>query len=105
MKESVMRPLRLIPGLALVAFLQSCGPQEAPDAERIGSVAQDVQLSIRNADPTVIRVDSTYISAEVDSAGHIYVRMASSVNGLSSAIRQQVWGNPNGWAEVWAPEL
>lgn len=70
-----------------------------------GSSAQALgQLSIKNADPSVIRVDSTYISVESDGA-KLFVRMASSVDGLAGAARQQVWGNPSGLPEVWAPEL
>jgi GH43 family beta-xylosidase len=102
-----MRMLKVVSSLALVAFLQACGPQEEGVLrEPTGTRAQEAQLSIKNADPTVIRVDSTYLSAETDNSnGRIYVRMASSVDGLSGAVRQQVFGNPNGWAEVWAPQI
>jgi hypothetical protein len=71
----------------------------------MGSVAQSVgRLSIRNADLSVIRVNSTSISVETEG-GRIYVRMASSVDALSSAVRTLVWSNPAGLAEVWAPEI
>jgi hypothetical protein len=55
-----MRVLNRLLGLALFASLQACGPQEeARVDEVIGSSTQDIQLSIKNADPSVIRVDST----------------------------------------------
>jgi GH43 family beta-xylosidase len=95
-----MRVLKPLLGVAVVAFLQACGPEETilPKPPSSG------HLSIKNADPTVIRVDDSYLSAESDGS-RIYVRMASSVEGLSRAGRQEVFGNPNGWADVWAPQL
>jgi GH43 family beta-xylosidase len=96
-----------------MASLQACGPEAepvvdvsalAPAHELLDSSSQELRLSIRNADPSVIRVDSTYISVEVDG-GQLYARLASSVDGLSSAARQQIWSNPNGLAEVWAPQI
>jgi GH43 family beta-xylosidase len=96
--------------LALAMWLPACGADEAPapaspvENEALGVQAQAARLSIRNADPTVIRVDSTYISAETDGS-RLYVRTAGSVDGLSGAGRVQVFSNPSGWPEVWAPEL
>lgn len=56
-----------------------------------------------NADPSVIRVGSTYYS--VESAGnHLYTRSASSPGALPTAERVRIWAN-NGLQEVWAPEL
>ncbi|WNG15890.1 glycoside hydrolase family 43 protein [Cystobacter fuscus] len=111
-----MRLLKIFPGVALaLSFLACGGPEAGPTVvnepvgpavvnEAVGTSEQAARLSIRNADPTVIRVNSTYISAEVEG-GRIYVRTASSVDGLSGAARQVVFSNPNGWAEVWAPEI
>src|SRR5690349_15073497 len=98
---------KMFPGVALtLSFLACGGPEVDPTVvnESVGTSEQAARLSIRNADPRVIRVNSTYISAEVEG-GRIYVRTASSVDGLSGAARQVVFSNPNGWAEVWAPEL
>ncbi|WP_211222327.1 family 43 glycosylhydrolase [Actinokineospora enzanensis] len=61
------------------------------------------QTSIRNADPSVMRVGSTYYSVESDG-GSIYVRQASAPNGLGGAARGRIWSDP-GMGEVWAPEL
>ncbi|NOK15543.1 glycoside hydrolase family 43 protein [Corallococcus carmarthensis] len=105
-----MRALKFLLIPALAATLQACGPEprspEAPasPAEAQGTSRQEARLSLKNADPTILRVDSTYISAESDGA-RLYVRTASSVDALAGAARQQVWGNPNGLGEVWAPEI
>ncbi|WP_245618254.1 glycoside hydrolase family 43 protein [Deinococcus misasensis] len=76
----------------------SSGPSSLPE------VKPQAQLSIQNADPSVIRVGSTYHSVESDGK-LIFVRSASSVAGLASATRQQVWSNPNNIPEIWAPEI
>ncbi len=55
------------------------------------------------ADPSVIRVGSTYYSVE-SAGGHLYTRSASSPGGLISAERVRIWAN-TGLQEVWAPEL
>src|SRR6218665_3832574 len=102
-----MRISKALGVLALSVGVQACGgPEAAPSvSEPLRQQEQELgRLSIRNADPTVIRVDSTYISAETDGA-RLYVRTASSVDALSGAARQQVWSNPSGWPEVWAPHL
>ncbi|WP_225408902.1 glycoside hydrolase family 43 protein [Stigmatella hybrida] len=104
-----MRWLNFLQSAVLAASLQACGPETAalpaPGAEALASQEQSLgRLSIKNADPTIIRVGSTYISAETEG-GRIYVRTASSVDGLAGAAKQQIWGNPNNWAEVWAPQI
>jgi GH43 family beta-xylosidase len=103
-----MRLWKTVFGLSVAAGLQACGGPEAaapaPSVESLATSAQAAKLPIRNADPTVIRVGSTYISAETDGS-HLYVRTAASVDGLGSAARQQVFANPSNMAEVWAPEL
>jgi GH43 family beta-xylosidase len=57
------------------------------------------------ADPTVMKIGDTYYSAE--SAGGIYVRAASSLEGLgaSDVKRQQVWSDPDNIGDIWAPEI
>ena len=66
--------------------------------------AQASQTSIRNADPSVIRVGGTYISAE-STGGGISIRQASSTAALGSAAPRQVWSDTHGRGEVWAPEI
>ncbi|ADO74568.1 hypothetical protein [Stigmatella aurantiaca] len=95
-----MHRLKLLPGAVLAVTFLAGGPEVAPVPEPTATHEQAVgRLSIKNADPSVIRVDSTYISAETEG-GRIYVRTASSVDALSGAARSQIWGNPNNWAEV-----
>ena len=55
------------------------------------------------ADPAVMKVGDTYYSAE--SAGGIWVRAASSLEGLGAADvrREQVWSGD--LSDVWAPEI
>ncbi|ATB33677.1 glycoside hydrolase family 43 protein [Melittangium boletus] len=103
-----MRMSKALGVLALSVGVQACGGPEAAApsvSEPLVEQAQSLgRLNIRNADPTVIRVDSTYISAEVEG-GRLYVRTAPSVDALAGAARQLVWSNPSGWPEVWAPQL
>lgn len=70
----------------------------------VAAPAQAHTKLIRAADPSVIRVDSTYISVQSIN-DTLAVRRASSVNGLASATPTTVWSNPSGLAEVWAPEI
>lgn len=56
------------------------------------------------ADPSVIRVGSTYVSVQVDS-GVIQVRQASSLDDLLAAPARTVWPNRNDLGSVWAPEI
>jgi GH43 family beta-xylosidase len=62
------------------------------------------QLAIRGADPSVIRVGSTYYSAE-SSNGQIWVRSAAAPEQLDASPRSSVWSNPGNMQEVWAPQL
>ncbi|WKX15927.2 hydrolase [Streptomyces sp. NL15-2K] len=58
----------------------------------------------KNADPSVIRVGSTYHSVESDG-NNIYARSASSPAGLGKAERRLIWSSPKNMPNVWAPEL
>ncbi|MFD6027690.1 glycoside hydrolase family 43 protein [Streptomyces griseoluteus] len=78
--------------LAVLVSVSAAGPAKAE------------QTSLRAADPSVIRVGSTYISAQSTGDG-IAVRRASSTAGLASAPARQVWSDTQGRGEVWAPEL
>ena len=62
------------------------------------------QTSIRNADPSVIRVGGTYISVE-SRGGGVAVRQAPSPQTLDAAAPIQVWNDNANQGEVWAPEL
>lgn len=74
----------------------------AADTRDAGALEFPGRLSFRGADPSVIRVGSTYYA--VDSYGkNIYVRASSSVDGLGSAARRVVW--TNNLDNIWAPEL
>ncbi|RYZ38317.1 MAG: hydrolase [Myxococcaceae bacterium] len=100
-----MRALKSLLASALLGLLPACGPEASPPVpEDTGTSQQPVRLGIKNADPSIIRVGSTYISAESDGS-RLYVRTAASVAALASAARTQVWGNPTGLGEVWAPEI
>jgi GH43 family beta-xylosidase len=59
---------------------------------------------IKNADPSVMRVASTYVSAESDGKS-ISVREASSTKGLGGATPFKVYTDTAGLGEVWAPEI
>ena len=62
------------------------------------------RTGIRNADPSVIRVGGTYISAEIGPDGHtIDIRQASSPAGLGSARPLTIL--QSGEDEMWAPEI
>ncbi|KAL3417769.1 secreted hydrolase [Phlyctema vagabunda] len=58
------------------------------------------------SDPTVMKVGATYYSAE-SAGGGIYVRAASSIEGLGAANvqRERVWSDDAGRGDVWAPEM
>jgi GH43 family beta-xylosidase len=56
------------------------------------------------ADPTVMKIGDSYYSA--DSAdGSIWVRQASTLEGLGSASARKVWSDSAGRGEIWAPEI
>ncbi|KAK3360369.1 putative alpha-N-arabinofuranosidase 2 [Lasiosphaeria hispida] len=58
------------------------------------------------ADPTVIRAGDTYYSAE-SAGGGIYVRAASSLEGLGAddVRRERVWSDDAAMGDVWAPDM
>jgi len=64
---------------------------------------------IKNADPSVIRVGSTYVSVEVqhyrDAPDTLYVRQADSIQNLPGAAAVPIWSASGGMAHVWAPEI
>ncbi|GGK73306.1 glycoside hydrolase family 43 protein [Mangrovihabitans endophyticus] len=56
------------------------------------------------ADPSVIRVGSLYAAAKSVDGG-IAIRTASTLAGIASAPKHQVWKDNIGLGEVWAPEI
>ncbi|KAK7753335.1 hypothetical protein SLS62_004625 [Diatrype stigma] len=59
---------------------------------------------MKAADPSVLRVGSTYYSVQSWNNG-IAVRQASSPDGLAAAPAQQVWTDTQGHGEIWAPDI
>ncbi|WP_406080561.1 hypothetical protein [Micromonospora sp. NBC_00858] len=57
------------------------------------------QTSLRAADPSVIRVGSTYISVQSLNGG-IAVRQAASTDALAAAPARQVWTDSRNLGEV-----
>ncbi|MFD5827141.1 glycoside hydrolase family 43 protein [Lentzea sp. NPDC060358] len=62
------------------------------------------QTGLRAADPSVLRVGSTYVGVQSVGDG-IVVRQASSPDGLATAAAQRIWTDSRGLGEVWAPEI
>lgn len=85
--------------LALVIVLGG-----VPAAARADGAGTMGRTSLRAADPSVIRVGGTYISAQ-SAGGGIHVRQASSPDGLASVASRQVWADTRNLGEVWAPEI
>ncbi|KAK5659051.1 hypothetical protein OQA88_1138 [Cercophora sp. LCS_1] len=57
------------------------------------------------ADPTIIKLDNVYYSAE-SAEGGIWVRSAPSLNALANPTRRElVWSDTAGLSDVWAPEI
>ena len=98
--------------LLLPLALSACGETAtaglpaAPAAQTQGQplLTPQGQTSIRNADPSVIRVGSTFYSVESDG-NNIYSRAASSVDGLANSGRTLIWSSPKNMPNVWAPQL
>lgn len=83
----------------LIVMLGACS--QKPDAKQPTLETQG-RLTFRGADPSVIRVGSTFYA--VDSVDrNIYIRSSSTVDGLGTAARRVVWSSNLG--NVWAPEL
>jgi GH43 family beta-xylosidase len=64
-----------------------------------------IAISINHgADPSILKLDGTYYSAASDG-GAIYVRAASSLEGLGTASDHKIWSDTAGLGSVWAPEI
>ncbi|WP_093713655.1 glycoside hydrolase family 43 protein [Actinacidiphila alni] len=59
---------------------------------------------VKGADPSVIKVGTTYIAVK-SAQGGIIVRQSSTLSGVASATAKKVWSDTAGRGEVWAPEI
>jgi GH43 family beta-xylosidase len=96
-----MKRLRTVAGGLVLALAAAIGLWQTVFSAHDANAAQ---TAVRAADPSVIRVGSTYISVQSLNGG-IAVRQASSTDALASATPRQVWSDTGGLGEVWAPEL
>lgn len=69
-----------------------------------GGATTPGRTGYKAADPSVIRVGSTFYSVESDG-GNIYVRSAATVPDLTKAQKTLIWSAPKNMPNVWAPEL
>ncbi|MET9442323.1 glycoside hydrolase family 43 protein [Streptomyces sp. NPDC006610] len=96
-----MKLTRLLTGAAALGL---AGVLAAALSLTTAEPAEAGQTSLRNADPSVLRVGGTYVSVESANNG-IAVRQASSPDALASAPARQVWTDTDNLGEVWAPEI
>jgi len=66
--------------------------------------ADAAATTLGGADPSVIKVGGLYVSAKSVDGG-VAVRSASTLAGIASANKHQVWNDTGGLGEVWAPEI
>ncbi|MEV6165981.1 glycoside hydrolase family 43 protein [Streptomyces sp. NPDC052052] len=98
----------LVP-LGLVGALLA-GHTATPAVAQAGVATADQQVSasgrtsLGGADPSVIKVGKLYVSAK-SGGGGITVRSATTLKGLATAPKHQVWRDKSGRGEVWAPEI
>jgi GH43 family beta-xylosidase len=88
-------------GLLVLAIAVAIGPVAPVAADGPSTLGR---TGLRAADPSVIRVGGTYVSAQSANGG-IHVRQASSPDGLASVASRQVWADTRNLGEVWAPEI
>ena len=77
------------------------GSSPLPPAPVVGGPGS---TTIRNQDPSVIRVGGTYYSVE-SHGDAIFSRQASSLAGLSTAEARPILSTPKPMPNLWAPEL
>ncbi|SDF38955.1 Beta-xylosidase, GH43 family [Lentzea fradiae] len=69
-----------------------------------GPAAHAGRTGLRAADPSVLRVGSTYVA--VQSAGdRIVARQASTPDDVAAAAEQEIWRATGTVTDVWAPEI
>ncbi|GAA2314301.1 glycoside hydrolase family 43 protein [Streptomyces kunmingensis] len=89
---------------ALAVPLSLSLPDTARGAAPAQAEAAQGAIGLKGADPSVLRVGSTYIAVK-SADGGIVVRQASSLDGLASAPAKKVWSDTGDLGEVWAPEI
>jgi GH43 family beta-xylosidase len=62
------------------------------------------RTTLGGADPSVIKVNGWYVSAE-SADGGIVVRSATTLEGVAGAPKKKVWSDTGNLGEVWAPEI
>ncbi|MFI1226581.1 MULTISPECIES: glycoside hydrolase family 43 protein [unclassified Streptomyces] len=101
-RSSGLAALALAGLLTAALALPSVGADRGTPPERETAPLGDIGL--KGADPSVLRVGSTYIAVK-SADGGIVVRQASSPEGLGSAPARKVWSDSGNLGEVWAPEI
>ncbi|MFI0240362.1 glycoside hydrolase family 43 protein [Streptomyces sp. NPDC016845] len=101
-RSSAVAALVLAGALAVPLSLSVPDTAQGAAPERAGAVQGATGL--RAADPSVLRVGSTYTAVQ-SADGGIVVRQASSLDGLASAPAKKVWSDTGGLGGVWAPEI
>ncbi|XVU27647.1 glycoside hydrolase family 43 protein [Actinoplanes sp. CA-054009] len=71
---------------------------------RFAAPASAARTSLRAADPSVIRVGTTYVGVQ-STGGGIAVRQGSSPEAVATATARTVWSDTRNLGEVWAPEI
>jgi GH43 family beta-xylosidase len=70
----------------------------------VGQPSSAARTTLGGADPSVIKVNGLYVSAKSVDGG-VAVRTASTLEGIATAPKRQVWRDTGGLGEVWAPEI
>ncbi|WP_432968433.1 glycoside hydrolase family 43 protein [Dactylosporangium sp. CA-233914] len=87
-----------------VAALALVGLLALVPALTTATAADAGATTLGGADPSVIKVNGLYVSAKSVDGG-IAVRTASTLAGIATAAKHQVWKDTGGLGEVWAPEI
>ncbi|MFB6393759.1 glycoside hydrolase family 43 protein [Polymorphospora lycopeni] len=100
---------RRLAGIASAALVGALALGHAPTAAVAGTdtAAQPQpfgRTTLGGADPSVIRVGGLYVSAKSVDGG-VAVRTASTLEGIATAPKRQVWRDTGNLGEVWAPEI
>ncbi|WP_241671887.1 glycoside hydrolase family 43 protein [Streptomyces sp. IB2014 016-6] len=83
---------------------EAAGPAEAVTAVTDDQPSTLGRPLVGGADPSVIKVGDLYVSAKSVDGG-IAVRSASTMEGVATAPKHQVWRDTANLGEVWAPEI
>ncbi|WP_329150141.1 glycoside hydrolase family 43 protein [Streptomyces niveus] len=97
-------PLALVGALSLGQVVTTAEPTEAAPRVTDGQPSTLGRPLVGGADPSVIKVGDLYVSAKSVDGG-IAVRTASTLEGVATAPKHQVWQDSGNLGEVWAPEI